>query len=117
MKQEIKDTWLAELRSDKYTQGQRFLHNQTDNSYCCLGVLLEVMGTEKMACTHTSFGNKKITCYKDIQSPQGAVSTPGKHLVNLSVGEIIQLVVMNDIENKSFNEIANWIEPNIHAEN
>lgn len=38
--QEIKDNWLANLRSGKYKQGFVTLHNKTDNTYCVLGVLM-----------------------------------------------------------------------------
>lgn len=40
----IKAQWLEALRSGKYKQGKGALHNKSDDSYCCLGVLCEVMG-------------------------------------------------------------------------
>lgn len=40
MKQEVKDEWLAALRSGEYAQANGRLH--VDDGYCCLGVLCEV---------------------------------------------------------------------------
>lgn len=36
---EVKENWLANLRSGKYKQGFCNLHNPADNSFCCIGVL------------------------------------------------------------------------------
>ena len=40
MKQEIKEQWVAALRSGEYEQGQRALAK--DGKFCCLGVLCEL---------------------------------------------------------------------------
>ena len=45
MNQEIKEKWLAALRSGKYKQGKYRLRT-IDDEYCCLGVLCEVVGLE-----------------------------------------------------------------------
>ena len=44
MNSEIKEKWLAALRSGKYQKGQNSLRSQSgsDNLYCCLGVLCEI---------------------------------------------------------------------------
>ena len=36
---EIKKNWLKALKSGDYKQGFVSLFNETDNSYCCIGVL------------------------------------------------------------------------------
>ena len=41
MNKEAKQKWIEALRSGMYTQGKCSLKN-TDNNYCCLGVLVEV---------------------------------------------------------------------------
>lgn len=41
MNQEIKEKWLAALRSGKYKQGKTVLRSQ-DDCYCCLGVLCDI---------------------------------------------------------------------------
>ena len=33
------DKWLKALRSGDYVQGPEYLHNSSDNTFCCLGVL------------------------------------------------------------------------------
>ena len=43
-KQEIRERWVAALRSGDYAQGHNWL--KSDDGYCCLGVLCEVMGWE-----------------------------------------------------------------------
>lgn len=40
MKLEIKEKWVAALRSGEYKQGKSML--RVDDSYCCLGVLCEL---------------------------------------------------------------------------
>lgn len=46
MKEDVKDLWVAALRSGKYEQGtEQLCHN---GRHCCLGVLCEIMGAEKV---------------------------------------------------------------------
>lgn len=40
MNQELKDKWVAALRSGEYTQGVHYMYAK--GKYCCLGVLQEV---------------------------------------------------------------------------
>lgn len=42
MNREVLREWVSALRSGEYAQGQSHLHNETDNAYCCLGVLSEL---------------------------------------------------------------------------
>jgi hypothetical protein len=44
MKQEIKDKWVAALRSEEYEQGKHHLKN--DDKFCCLGVLCDIHSKE-----------------------------------------------------------------------
>jgi hypothetical protein len=44
MNAELKAKWIEALRSGKYEQGLGYLHSE--KTYCCLGVLHEVMGGE-----------------------------------------------------------------------
>lgn len=41
MKKEVKDRWLAALRSGKYKQGKKVLRTE-EGTYCCLGVLCDL---------------------------------------------------------------------------
>lgn len=42
MNRELRDRWVAALRSGKYTQGRRKLRNTQNNTFCCLGVLCDL---------------------------------------------------------------------------
>lgn len=44
MKPEIKEKWLAALRSGKYEQGNHQLRD--GNAFCCLGVLADIYSKE-----------------------------------------------------------------------
>ena len=39
MKKEYAKKWVKALRSGEYKQGEKLLHNEDDNTFCCLGVL------------------------------------------------------------------------------
>jgi hypothetical protein len=39
----VRETWVNVLRSGKYTQGTCFLRNNEDNTFCCLGVLCDLV--------------------------------------------------------------------------
>ena len=45
--------WIAALRSNKYEQGQQYLHN--DGKYCCLGVLCDISGVGEWVEVDNSF--------------------------------------------------------------
>jgi len=42
MNKQIKKQWVEALRSEEYKQGQECLHNPSDNTFCCLGVLCDL---------------------------------------------------------------------------
>ena len=46
MDKEIKAKWLTALRSGDYAQGKGALRRAQDDTYCCLGVLCDVMAQE-----------------------------------------------------------------------
>jgi hypothetical protein len=83
--------WIKALRSGKYKQGrcQLVRGNQYGKYYCCLGVAEEVCGLERK--------NSQI-----LHSVRG-----------LSIGNIAQLIDMNDRQKRQFSEIANFIEKKI----
>ena len=57
MNQEIKEKWVAALRSGEYQQGQNVLRTK-DDKFCCLGVLTDL-------------------CVKAGKLPEGELSTEG----------------------------------------
>jgi hypothetical protein len=42
MDPDIKKRWVDALRSGEYKQGQECLHDSSNNSFCCLGVLTDL---------------------------------------------------------------------------
>jgi hypothetical protein len=82
----LKEQWLEGLRSGEYKQGKYALQDE-HGGYCCLGVLVKVHGQ-----------NHPDRAYKDTKVSEDLRRT---------------LVQMNDHENKSFEQIANYIEVNL----
>lgn len=118
MKRELKEKWMAALRSGEYQQGRNALRvpiyacddegNATDDvggyEYCCLGVLHEIAGLDER---HESGGEK--------------LSSKGLDAVGLSRDEQNFLMGANDGTGNtgapwSFPTISNWIGDNIKAE-
>lgn len=88
---EIKAKWVATLRSGDYKQASGSLHWPAFDTYCCLGVLCKIqeMGTVDS---------------KDNYRPLEAA---------LGLDTMMTLVDMNDVDKKSFAEIADYIEENL----
>lgn len=95
--------WLAALRSGEYQQGKQYLCRE--GRYCCLGVGCEVLGVPK-------------TPYEDCVAFNGSISTAPnmfRDLVGLRdfMGVATSgctLTSLNDVDGKSFSEIADIIE-------
>ena len=90
----IKKKWVAALRSGEYEQGQGYL--QKDGKFCCLGVLCHVCGAEE------SLG--RLTDWPDANTTDSS---------RLTWPEVNELAAMNDDDNLSFPEIADWIEEHL----
>ena len=90
MDAELKQKWVAALRSGEYKQCQRVLHDGV--GYCCIGVLEAISGLapEKNA----------------VMIGEGIVDRIG------GVNYKSALVSLND-NGKSFSEIADYIEKNL----
>lgn len=80
-----KKKWIKALRSGKYKQGKAVLHNEFYSTYCCLGVLEKVCKIKRIGMCYLS--PEKL--------PRNIQET---------------LVQMNDANEKSFEEIADYIE-------
>lgn len=99
----IKEEWIPALRSGKYAQGTGKLRD-TENLYCCLGVacdlLTKPLNIEVGKTTYSYHYNEMYeylpTCIKDYLGLDSAVEE--------------KLVILNDEENKSFSEIADYLE-------
>lgn len=105
---DAKEAWLKALRSGKYRQGSHRLHTQlspTFHTYCCLGVLCEVMGVPSVKQDESFFYDNN-----DRWLPRS---------IFLVVPDILnqhKLAAMNDgdefdsIEKYSFEDIADYVE-------
>ena len=98
---------LASLRSDKYQQTQGKLRDE--NGFCCLGVLCNEIDSEKW--------------YRCAISGSYFYNGFWKHLsreirleIGLSDDEMNRLMVLNDGEGNSFEQIADYIENEILME-
>jgi len=111
MKEDVKNKWVEALRSGKYKQGKRCLRNENDE-FCCLGVLCDLYDPNLWGKDN---GNEK---YRYDNHPYRFSFPPTKVLqwsdmpkytndLNISVSLLID---MNDHQNKTFNEIADFLE-------
>lgn len=105
MNLKVKKDWINALRSGDYAQGEGTLRN-SDNEYCCLGVLLDVVnalpsdyGVGNYYSEHVYFEGEEL-------------SDLGRE--NLGINDEIhnKLIKMNDRDFSSFKEIADYIENN-----
>lgn len=101
MIKELKDKWIKALRSGEYKQGKQLLRSG-NNLYCCLGVLCEVMGTRATKPNDVNF------YYYDGNS--GALSDTLAIQAGLKHSDQRVCVSMNDKDEFSFNQIADWLE-------
>lgn len=97
MDPDLKKRWVEALRSGKYQQGEGQL--QLGYTYCCLGVLADVMGV----LTHEGV-------VPDGQGGEWAGSLPHDMVTGLPQETQRRLQTMNDCQNMSFCEIADHIE-------
>jgi hypothetical protein len=103
MKKELKDKWVAALRSDKYTQGREKLRTD-DGSYCCLGVLCEVLDVPR----RDTFERWEYVFEGQATSLQ--LTAALRQHAGLSSAFEYDLISMNDDQRKTFDEIADYIE-------
>lgn len=91
MDAEIKEKWVEKLRSGEYQQCQNTLYKPASNTYCCLGVLCDILNVDK------SYGF--FYFQKDFSHP-------------ITVDQQRMCIKLNDTDNKNFSEIADYIEAN-----
>lgn len=111
MDQEIKEKWIAALRSGKFKQCDGELHN-LEGSFCCLGVLLESQGWEEQAY-HGGKYSYYISQDGDVNDEENELSDDTRAEFGLTKFQETHLIKMNDTEKKSFTFISNWIEDHL----
>lgn len=101
------EKWIAALRSGEYGQGKGTLGNAVDG-YCCLGVAGRVIG-----CTDDML--KGAVFEENLGIPSKIYSTIPDILKGAGRDHdfVDNVVTQNDHDNKSFPEIADWIEQNV----
>lgn len=99
MNTELKEQWIAALRSGAFEQHQGSLCSDDRRSFCCLGVLAIV--NDPNVDLNENQGD--LNPYSPIDGMIGGLSVRGN------------LVRMNDKERLTFPEIADWVEQNIPA--
>jgi hypothetical protein len=102
MKKELKEKWVAALRSGQYEQARGKLRD--GDGYCCIAVLCELTEVQHDGESFIEWnGNLTISDADDpLEWTHGAYQN--------------KLVKMNDDLGKTFPEIADWIEANIPGE-
>lgn len=100
-------TWLEALESGTFVQGKNRLHNEINNTFCCLGVFCYIKGVptndynmpnQLPLAEHKNIPKCLLGKYED-EKPMSKVSFAAK------------LARMND-DGMSFKEIAKYIRKN-----
>lgn len=104
MDADIKKRWVEALRSGKYKQGKAALRSN-ENHFCCVGVLCDIVAPNDWQLSGSIF-NFQGTNHYDL---------PANFRRDLDIpnAEENKLIYMNDYKNKSFSEIADYIEANL----
>lgn len=111
MKHEVKQKWLAALRSGEYKQGRDALCN-IDNEFCCLGVLCDIFRKETNNGEWSKIGTFFLNddSYVDFL-PTEVAYWAGLEVTNPTPENSPSLSYMND-HGSSFATIADIIERN-----
>jgi len=103
MDNDLKQKWVNALRSGNYTQGRRVLRT-ADNEYCCLGVLCDVTDQSKWVLPDIG----KFYAW------DGYIGLPPISWdSDMLDSKMFVLANLNDDQQRSFSEIADWIEENL----
>jgi hypothetical protein len=104
MSSELKEKWLAALRSGHYRQGNGRLHQYSldGDCYCCLGVLADVIDPDSWE--KAQWGGRMW------RGREGFVSVEF-----LPIPFQTGLIRMNDYGGNTFTKIADWIEANVEG--
>lgn len=101
------DQWLVDLRSGEFKQSKAWL--KTNDGYCCLGVLGERLEGFNDSLVYLKTSGTSIGIH-ELKNSQQASFLPEEYINHGIQGE---LSLLNDNKDKSFLEIADWIEANL----
>lgn len=101
----VKQKWISALRSGRFKQGHEFL--RIFDRYCPLGVLAHEMDW------FTSSGSKGLGAVGRVNRREDVLPPHLMRSINLSNHVAHEIIHMNDVQQCSFDEIANYIEANM----
>lgn len=104
MDKDIKQKWVAALRSGEYEQlREELCSTLSPKCFCCIGVL--ALLNDIVSIDGKILDESKVFC--------GELQPNALAIFGLPFREQENLIHMNDIEEKSFSEIADYIEVNL----
>ncbi len=113
----FKKQWVKALRSAKFEQGRECLRD-TDNNFCCLGVACHLLRPNLWAKRENSSAFIMRMLPSSVEGNADSFSEaymPVQLAKKVGLCDEAQghLASMNDDDDCSFEEIANWIEENL----
>lgn len=106
MKRDVRDMWVEALRSGEFSQTRNALKKH--DGHCCLGVLCEIHpdvqfedGPGGDTAVHTAYRHHN-------ELPSSLLTA-----IELSRFQMGRLMILNDDEHMSFDQIAEHIEKNL----
>lgn len=106
MNRELTEKWIGALRSGKYQQGKGYLR-ANNGTYCCLGVLCDIYNPDIWSPSEYGW---IFDCHRT-ELPASLAK-----LIGISSKFETSLMNMNDERNKSFIQIADYIENILNSE-
>lgn len=100
---QLRARWVKALRSGEYGQTTGSLYRSANDAYCCLGVLCEVAGLNRLGNAKTLDRSTRFRPLRDALD-----------LGSAKAGAQEKLIDLNDEEFWSFKRIATWIEKNVN---
>ena len=113
MNPEVKTELVKRLRDPNRKQGKYKLERETGEQ-CCLGVLCEIAVEEGIVSK--SLSDDGYVYYGEGENGWGHLALPPvlvKEWAGLNSHETRALSEMNDIQGKTFSEIADYVEDNL----
>lgn len=123
LKPEVKEKWTAALRSGDYKQGIGQLKRtnysgvKSEPSFCCLGVLCEVLEVSKDADYDGYIFNGatftgEIEYHWAVENLFENSTLDIRYVKRDVLGFMRECILNNDSYHMSFEDIANWVEKN-----
>lgn len=110
---ELKTRWTTKLRSGEYRQGKSALRKRgvEQDSFCCLGVLCEIAVEDGKV--HRSETPEAVGWNYSYDEESAVLPLALEYSSGINPGARQELMDMNDVQGKTFSEIADWIDANL----